>query len=189
METDRGPRPGMRLLPLLFPSSSTAAGIYVVYRDHGGEAIARSLVRRAGRFTRSAASGHNTHSEDSGGRGGRAMDTGRAGGGRPEREGDGRDGRGIEAQPSPGVRPFARLVARSLGRSVCRSSGGLTNNEGRDGVADADADGARAVTTAMVTVWNAAPLPPPSLPPRSPALCIAVDGQSSAALCFCCHGE
>ena len=72
------------------------------------------------------------------------------------------------------------------GRSSARSFGGLTNNEGGDGAVDADPDdGARAVTTAMVTVWNAALLPPRSL---SAPLSIS-PSMDNHPLCFCCHGE
>ena len=148
LETDRGPRPGMRLLPLLFPSSSTAAGIYVVYGDHGA-AARPSLALSFGaldalldpprvvttRIPRTAG-------------GARAMDTdGRT------RTWTAQTREARETDADERSRP--NQVRSAAVRLVVRSFGGLTDNEG------GDADGARAVTTAMVTVWNAA-LPPPS---------------------------
>ena len=116
--------------------------------------LSRSVVDESS--TRSAASGHNTHSEDSGGRWTptrRTADDGRTAQTRET------DERSRPNQVRPGVRPSP---VRSRRPFVWRSY----EQRGRGGGRGADA--ASAVTTAMVTVWNAALLPPrlASLPLR-----------------------
>ena len=129
LETDRGPRPGMRLLPLLFPSSSTAAGIYVVYGDHGAAARPslallfgaldalldppRVVTTRIPRTAGGAGGARWT-------RGGRAVD------GPNERE----TGETDEGSRPSQVRASVRLLVWSLGRFVGRPEVLRTTREG-----------------------------------------------------------